>query len=120
MFPRLSLRIGEASYCPASHCVTFEVIQGGRFDMACPRRLRRNVLLAGRAVECCPSPLQSSIVLSHIVDYGDGSNCRSHWLGRGKRGQRRTVAEPFVAHDVVFGRYLRVVLGMRLCFPIGL
>jgi hypothetical protein len=56
-------------------------------------------------------------VLSHIVDYGDGSNSLSHWLGRGKRGQRRTVAEPFVAHDVMFGHYLQVVLGMRLCFP---
>jgi hypothetical protein len=41
-------------------------------------------------------------------------------LGRGKRGQRRTVAEPFVAHGVVFGHYLQVMLGMRICFPIGL
>ena len=66
------------------------------------------------------APLQCSIVLAHIVDYGDGSNRLPHWLGRGKRGQRRTVAEPFVAHDVVFGHYLQVVLGMRLCFPIDL
>ena len=56
-------------------------------------------------------------MLSHIVDYGDGSNSLSHWLGRGKRGQRRTVAEPCVAHDIMFGHYLQVVLGMRLCFP---
>ena len=83
-------------------------------------RLRRNVLLAGRAVGCSPILLQSSIVLSLIVDYGDGSHCLSHWLGRGKRGQRRTVAKPFVAHDIMFGHYLQVVLGMRLCFPIGL